>query len=283
MSAHAAEIVPSPECRTASPESGYALAADDLAALREAKRRLEHPGLTARLSDLIGRPMESGLRMLPRRWHRTIESATETALIKGLEFAVKTMGRPEPRRSRDRLHKALAAGTGAAGGAIGLAALPVELPVSTCVMLRSIADIARSEGHDVCLLEVQLACLEVFALGGGRPTDDAAESGYWMVRGVMSKYIREAAEHIAKKGLSDKGAPALVRLVAQIGARFGVVISEQAAARLIPLVGAATGGAINYLFMQHFQDMARGHFIIKRLEKKYGTALVQRTYEQLAV
>jgi hypothetical protein len=34
------------------------------------------------------------------------------------------------------------------GGGFGLAALPVELPISTIIMLRSIGDIARSEGED---------------------------------------------------------------------------------------------------------------------------------------
>lgn len=256
---------------------------DDLEALREAKRRLEHPNLTAKLSDLVGRPLESGLRRLPARWHDTITSATETALLRGLEFSIKTMGQSRPCRSRDWLHKALVAGTGALGGAAGLAALPVELPVSTCVMLRSIADIARAEGHDISSIEVRLACLEVFALGGGAATDDAAESGYWLVRGVLSKYISDAADHIARKGLTHKSAPALVRLVAQIASRFGIVVSEQAAATAIPVVGAVTGGAINYLFMDHFQDIARGHFVIKRLEKKYGTALVRRTYDALLV
>ena len=43
------------------------------------------------------------------------------------------------------MHKALATASGAAGGAFGLATLPIELPVSTIIMLRSIADIARSE------------------------------------------------------------------------------------------------------------------------------------------
>jgi hypothetical protein len=103
-------------------ESEYTmLTQDDLAALREAKRKLENPSLTAKISDLLGRPLETGLRMLPARWHKTIGSATEIALLKGLEFSVKTMGRPEPSRSRDWLHKALAVGTGAAGGAIGAA------------------------------------------------------------------------------------------------------------------------------------------------------------------
>ena len=38
---------------------------------------------------------------------------------------------------------------GAVGGAFGLPALAVELPVSLVVMLRSIADIARSEGESL--------------------------------------------------------------------------------------------------------------------------------------
>ncbi len=259
------------------------ISVDDLEALRDAKRRLEHPGLTARISNLVGRPMEGGLRMLPSRWHMTIESAAEAALFKGLEFAIGTMRDPQPRRSRDLLHRAVAAGTGAVGGALGVVSLPVELPVSTCVILRSIADIARSEGHDVCSIETQLACLEVFALGSPHSVDDAAESGYWVVRGVMSRYLSEAAEHISRKGLRDRSAPALIRLVTQIAARFGVVISEQAAARLIPVLGAASGGTVNYLFTQHFQDMARGHFVVRRLEKKYGSLLVQRAYEELLV
>jgi hypothetical protein len=259
------------------------LSEDDLEALRQAKRRLEHPSLTAKISGLVGRPLESGFKMLPSRWNKTIGSATETALLKGLEFSIKTMDQTQSHRSRDRLHKALAIGTGAAGGAVGVAALPVELPLSTCVMLRSIADIARSEGHDISMLEVRLACLEVFALGGGSAADDASESGYWVVRGALSKYVSEAASHLAKRGLTDKSAPALIRLVAQIASRFGVVVSEQAAAQAIPVVGALTGGAINYLFMNHFQDTARGHFVVKRLEKKYGTLLVQRAYEDLAI
>jgi hypothetical protein len=267
------------------PEASHpvALSEEDLNSLRKAKRRLEHPSLTAKISDLVGRPVETGFRMLPKRWNKTIGSATETALLKGLEFSIKTMGHPGPRKSRDWLHKALATGTGAAGGAVGLVALPIELPVSTCVMLRSIADIARAEGHDTSIIEVRLACLEVFALGGGSAGDDASESGYWMVRGALSKYVSEAASHLANRGLSDKSAPALVRFVSQIASRFGVVVSEQAAAQAIPVMGAVTGGAINYLFMSHFQDMAKGHFTVKRLEKKYGTALVKRAYEDLAI
>jgi len=60
---------------------------------------------------------------------------------------------------------ALASASGAVGGALGLAALPVELPVSTAIMLRTIAEFARQEGEDLAGPRTRLACLEVFALG----------------------------------------------------------------------------------------------------------------------
>jgi hypothetical protein len=75
----------------------------------------------------------------------------------------------------------------------------------------------------------------------------------------------------------------LLRLVTAIASRFGIVISEQAAAKAVPVVGAAGGAAINVLFMDHFQDMARGHFIVRRLEAKHGTAIVRAAYESIAL
>jgi EcsC protein family len=79
-----------------------------------------------------------------------------------------------PRRSRKICR--LATASGAAGGAFGLPTLPIELPVSTIIMLRSIADIARNEGEDLSDPETALSCLEVFALGGRAKSDDASES-----------------------------------------------------------------------------------------------------------
>ena len=72
-----------------------------------------------------------------------------------------------------------------------------------------------------------------------------------------------------------------MRLVTAIAARFGVIVSEQVAAKAVPVIGAASGSVINILFMDHFQDMARGHFIVKRLETKYGVARIKEVYEQL--
>jgi hypothetical protein len=34
-------------------------------------------------------------------------------------------------------------------------------------------------------------------------------------------------------------------------------------------------------FIDHFQDMARGHFIVRRPEKKYGKTIVEATYREM--
>ena len=91
------------------------------------------------------------------------------------------------------LRRKVGATSGAVGGSFGLAALPVELPISTLIMLRSIGDIARSEGEDLSSPETALACLQVFALGGLQGEADAANSGYFAVRGLLAKSIGEAA------------------------------------------------------------------------------------------
>jgi len=258
-----------------------ALTKHDLADLKRAKDLLENPGLAAKLTSMLGSPIEKGMKMLPARWQKTVHKATEAALMKALSIAVASLGEGGG-APRDRMHKIAVAASGAAGGAFGLAALSWELPVSTTVMLRSIAAIAAAEGENPKHLDTRLACLEVFALGSKQDkSDDSAESGYFAARAALATAMGEAAKHLAQKGISKSGAPALVRLIALIGSRFGVVVSEKAAAQAIPIIGAAGGALINTLFIGHYQEMARGHFIVRRLEKIHGADPVRIAYKQL--
>jgi hypothetical protein len=250
----------------------------DLHDLRIAKSRLETRDLVAQIAELVGKPTQAVLKRLPKRWHAVIGRATQAALFKGLEFVIVTMGETRPKASSDRLHKMLATTSGMIGGAAGLTSSLLELPISTCLILRSIADIARSEGHDIARLEVKLSCLEVLALSGQGANDEVPGEGYWAVRGFLGKSVSEAAAYITEKGLVDEGAPPLAKLIAKIAARFSTVVTEEMAAKAVPVVGAVAGGTINLLFMQHFQAIATGHFIIKRLEAKYGSERVERLY-----
>jgi hypothetical protein len=255
----------------------------DARALAAAVHMLEHPGLMVRLAGVVGTPIERGFELLPSDWRERISQATTGALKRSLAVAVRSLGRgTENIEVSNWWHKAVVTASGAASGALGLAALVLELPVSTTVMLRSIAGIARSEGQDIDDMETRLECLQVLAFGGEQGGKaEAAENGYWAVRTAMTRAVQEAASFIAERGCVEEGAPPLLRLIAAVASRFGVVVSEEAAAKAIPIVGAFGGAAVNYLFLDHFQNMARGHFTVRRLEQKYGAGMVRREYERL--
>ena len=252
----------------------------DLDRLKYAKDLLENPGIAARLTNVIGMPFEKAFDYLPEKWHGVIQTITRKSLQKALEVAVNTLDPSDRHLSNDALHKFLAIASGGIGGAFGLPALAIELPATTVIIFRSIADIARSEGEDIQAIETKLACLEVFALGGISDIDNAAESGYFAVKALLAKQVSEAAKYIVEKGIAEEGAPAVVRLMATIASRFGATVSQKAAASAVPVIGAAGGALINSIFMDHFQNMARGHFIVRGLERKYGLEPVRIGYEQ---
>jgi hypothetical protein len=256
------------------------LSDEHLAELYEAKRLLENPGLAVKITNLVGKPIEKGFELLPDSWSQRIGVATKDALMFALKGALLTMG-SRSSEAYPRWHKAAAALTGAAGGAFGLPALIAELLVSTTIMCRSIADIARANGESLARPETQLACIEVFALGGTSRLDDAAEIGYFAVRSSLARAVSEAAEYLASQALAEESAPALIRLIALIASRFQLQVSEKAAAQMVPIIGAAGGAVINLLFIDHFQDMSRGHFTVRRLERHYGTEEVRRAYERI--
>src|SRR6516162_6523905 len=235
---------------------------EDLNALRAAAATLEHPGLAARLGNIAGKPIELVSRALPEAASNAIGAATTKALEAALSVALRTMEK-EPTAASRLLHKALAAASGAVGGGLGLAALPIELPISTIIMLRSIGDIARSEGEDLADPESALACLQVFALGTRDDEANPAESGYFAARALLAE-----------------GAPVLVRFIAQNASRFGVVVTQKLAAQAVPVIGALGGAAVNYAFIDHFQEVARAHFVVRRLERRYGDSAVRAAYER---
>ncbi len=253
---------------------------EHLIELKQAKFLLENPSIAARFSNTLATPIEKGMELLPTGAKDIIFSAATKSLDTALKTALFSLG-DEIREASNLTHKASVAISGGIGGAFGLAALSVELPISTTIMLRSIADIARSEGEDLKSRESQLACLEVFALGGPSESDDETESGYFGIRAALAAAVSDAAKYATSKGAVKEGAPVLVRLISQIASRFSIPVTEKAAAQAVPVIGAAGGALINTLFIDHFQDTARGHFVVRRLERIYGKSLVRTTYEAI--
>jgi hypothetical protein len=247
----------------------------DAVALESALRVLSSPSLAIRLASAVGAPIERLVARLPGRATAAITRAAASAIERALETAITSLEGSQSGPASETMHKVASGVTGAVGGFFGIPALVVELPVSTTIMLRSIAEIARSEGEDIRSVDARLACMEVFALGGRSSADDSADAAYYAVRGALAAAVREASRFIAERGIGAAGAPPLARLAAQIASRFGTSVSQKAAAQAVPLIGAAGGAAINVIFTEHFQNMARAHFTIRRLERRYGAEQIR--------
>jgi hypothetical protein len=250
--------------------------------LRQAVACLEGASFAQRLTDAVGRPVGMLSRAMPQSARRVIVHVSETALRGALKLALRTLDLNASAKPANRAHKLAAAASGAVGGALGLAALPFELPISTTILLRSIAEIAREEGEDLSAPEAAFACVEVFALGGQAGGETTTfESGYFSVRAALAKSVSDSARFVAAEGVTAQSAPVIARLISQIAARFGIVVSEKVAAQAAPILGAIGGAAVNAAFADHFQTLARGHFIVRRLERQHGARVVAFEYQRL--
>ncbi len=258
--------------------------------LQLAARKLETQSLAMKVAERLGTPIEAALRMLPQGAQNAVHHAVNRALRQCLRVALTASGgnavalrsmpaSPLPVLS-SRAHTAAVAVSGAVGGFFGLPGLLVELPISTTLLLHSIVEIARSQGEDLSHPETALACLEVFALGPDRVHENALESAYYVSRAALAQAVQEASTYLLQKGLTREGAPAVISLVSKVASRFGLEVSEKLAAELIPIAGAAGGLAVNVLFSNHFQSIAEGHFVIRRLERKYGAEIVRLDYKR---
>lgn len=259
------------------------LSPEERAALSEAVRLLEYESFTARVTFALGRGVSGVGAFMPDAARRLASRAATAALKRAMVVAIGSLDAGDTEPARTRLHKSLLAASGAAGGAFGFAALPMELPISTVLILRAIADVARAEGEDLSRPEAAIACMEVFALGGRTSVDDQMDSAYFALRAVLASTVSEAAKHIARYGVSGAGGPVMVQLLTHIAGRFGLVVSQKLAVQSIPVIGAIGGGAINYAFAEHFTGLARGHFTVRRLERAYGAEFVRDEYERLAL
>ena len=253
----------------------------DLRRLSAAVRNLEEQSFAISVTNKIGVPINGLMKLLPERTHASISSAVNKTLEQCLRVALSSMRGRASRTPNKRMHKLVTAATGAAGGFFGLPGLAVELPVTTTAMLRSIAEIARSHGEDLTDPRSALACLEVLALGNNAGARNTVESAFYASRAALAQVTREGASYLAEKGLTRTGAPPLLQFLSKIAARFGVEVTEKAAAQLVPLIGAAGGMALNVVFTSHFQKLAEGHFEVRQLERAYGPDAVRVEYDRL--
>ena len=252
----------------------------DQAALASAVKYLETRNFAGRLADYAGVPVNRVLGFLPRALNRQLSGAVRQAVMKGLEVGVDTLDEKPPRSPARGFSSFLAGVTGGVSGLFGFGALAVELPLTTTLMLRAIAEIAQHQGEDLSTLEARLACLEVFAYGA-KGKEDHLDVGYYAARTLISKYTHDIAALALERGAIDASAPVVTSLVSEIVSRFGLVVSDKVAAGALPIIGAVGGATVNIVFMDHFQRVAYAHFTLRRLERIYGSAHIKERYAEL--
>jgi hypothetical protein len=257
-----------------------ALTVVDREALTRAVASLERSSLAIKIAGLVGQPVTRVIGKLPGVANRQLTRVIEAALFKCLTVAIDSLdGLPaaEPSRWVPRVTAGI---TGGVGGLFGALALPIELPLTTTFMLQSVADIARHNGEDLRTIESRLACLEVFALGDHRAST-RADIGYYATRAVLVQMAADIAAFVIQRLAIDAGSPVVNRIVSELANRFGVAVSERAAATALPIIGALGGAAVNIAFMSHFQQIAEAHFTVRRLERHYGGHPIRNLYTLL--
>lgn len=277
---------------------GDALSPQELKLIADAAQYLEHPSLLMQLANVVGKPLEMVLKAVDKVAPGRVDDAVSAALRTALNMAVRTIPAGtqsdaitvvgdvhEIGSTPSFLHKLSVALTGSVGGLFGVAGLALELPITTTIMFRSIASIAKEHGENVADAEVQLQCLTVFCLGGPGTGDDALDSAYLAARFGLQEMVTHATRAVAgltaaelAASIQRGAAPAVVSLIAKIAARFNVTVSQKVLVQSIPVLGAATGATINVAFMDHFNRVARYHFGIRSLERKHGLDVVQAAY-----
>jgi hypothetical protein len=262
--------------------------------IERAARYLENPSFMVRLADLVGIPVEGALQLAPE----SLSRAVNLALRRSLDLAIVTLPRAKvpalsfPTRE-DKVwwtgyrHSAGTAITGGLGGMFGSMGLLVELPVTTSLMLRSMTAIARDFGEDVRSIDVRLECLSLFGLGGPSGADDEMDASYLAMRASLSSMVKHASKFVAHSpsrevlaSIKNGTAPTLVKFVGKIAQRFELSVSEKLIAQSVPIVGAVGGATINLLFSEHFNAVARYHFGLRCLERRWGEETVRAIYQE---
>src|SRR5215469_2491145 len=171
-------------------------------ALRQAILHLEDQSFASQLADYAGRPIDRVMRMMSKAASRSINKAVESAILNCLNVAITSI-EPQSKAPPERRASSLLAGiSGGISGFFGFAALPIELPLTTTLMLRAIADIARHHGEDLSTLDARLACVEVFALGAPR-AGRRADFGYYASRALLSRLAADAGAALLERGAAN--------------------------------------------------------------------------------
>lgn len=270
---------------------------DELKFIEDAAKFFEDPNVFVQGLNQLSSGMTKAHALLPNKAQVAISRAVHVSLEKAVIFSLKTIDNDLIKNSFDvsrekssksgYVHTLAASGLGGISGFVGLAALPVELPITTLIILRSIVDTAKQYGMDINSPEIQLECVYVFGMGGDSANDDEAKSIYYTSRLAFQEIVKEASvilgTQTAKQiltGIEYGTTNALIRFIAQVASVFEIRITKKLIAQSVPIIGAVAGVSINAFFADYFKTAAQFHFGLRRIELERGRQETQAIFEE---
>ena len=212
---------------------------------------MDATGPLMKLANFAGSKIEGVVEAMPDGFEKELQNAIKLALEKAYTASDCISKNAYVPIVPSYFHKATVTVTGAIGGLAGLAGAAAELPISVIAMFSSFQKIAEEYGFGRSEEETKLECLKVFSMGGPLEDDDDLDLSF----------------ATAKLGLSGR---AVGNLIASASQSLYTVIIQKLGSSAIPILGALSGGALNYAFISYYEELAHIRFRLKQLGVEYS-------------
>jgi hypothetical protein len=119
------------------------------------------------------------------------------------------------------------------------------------------------------------------------PQTESSDEGYLALKTAVVTSIHESGHFMARSGsvvldrqLLEREAPQMIRLIAYVADRLGIVITQKELSVLVPIAGAVLNSTINVAFQHVGHQTAKDYFRRVILEDRYGEELVAFAIQQ---
>jgi hypothetical protein len=157
-----------------------------------------------------------------------------------------------------------------------------DITTSMTLLSRHTCQIATAYGYSSKVSENMPHLIAAMA-----PQTETSDEGYLTLKTAVITSIRESSQFVARtagmvldRHLLEREAPQMIRLIAYVAERLGVVVTQKELGLLVPVAGAVLNGSINVAFQQVGHQTAKNYFRRLILGERYGEELVSYALEQ---
>jgi hypothetical protein len=119
------------------------------------------------------------------------------------------------------------------------------------------------------------------------PQSETSDEGYIALKAAVLTSIRESGQFVARtagmmldRKVLEREAPQLIRLIAYVAERLGIVVTQKELALLVPVAGAVLNSSINIAFQKVGHQSAKDYFRRLILNDRYGEEIVSFALEE---